>query len=215
MKTIEKSNGVKLVINDLQVVTPLYSNEFNGKMRVTAHLTQERETTYPAQNMSTGFGGGLFENVGGEPFKTKRNTLMVVPENMTIEDVKNQAALYPEATIYRIVTNDLDEVISEREKSAIEQGFITKESLKAKYVVRDAEGNVYSTVTQDGEILEGDARKIGFVSKDGDSLSLEITNPNALLEYKRDIFSRTYVEDVDNRVGVKKNVEAHVEALQA
>ena len=210
MKQIEKNNVV-LVIEDLKVEN-LYTSEFQGKVRVSAHISQERKVSYPSQNMGTGFGGGLFENVQSDPYVSKRHTLIVVPEGQTEQSVQEQSKAFPEATIYRVLSNNIDDVISEREKSAIESGLITKESLKAKYLVRDKDGNVYSTATVDGEVLEGDARKVGLITKsENGELSVEITNPNALLEYKRDIFSRVYREDIDNRVTVKQGAEQVVE----
>ena len=210
MKQIEKNNVV-LVIEDLKV-EKLYTSEFQGKMRTSAHISQERKVSYPSQNMGTGFGGGLFENVQSDPYVSKRHTLIVVPEGQTEESVQEQSKKFPEATIYRVVTNNIDDVVSEREKAAIESGLITKESLKPKYIVRDKEGNIYSSMTVDGELLEGEARKVGVVvtSENGET-SIEITNPNALLEYKRDIFSQVYHEDIDNRVAVKQNAAQMVE----
>jgi len=217
MKEIKKENGVVVTLNDVNV-EQLYKNEVEGangqkQTRVSAWLTQKRLTAYPARRMDTGFGDGLFETVQQDPYEQTRNTLVSVPEDADIDKVKEQLGQFEEACIYRILSNNLDDVISEREISAIDQGFITKESLKPRYILRDSEGNIYANYTQDGEILKGDARIVGKIVEDNGEQSLELTNPNAVLEFKRDIFSREYVEDKDMREHVEvKQPEAQLQA---
>ena len=210
MKEIKKENGVSLKIEDM-VVKEIYQNEFDGKKRASAHVAQKRVTTYPAQRMDTGFADGLYDSPEGQSYESERHTLVPVPEDATVESVAERVATFTDACIYRLLSNNLDEVISDKEKQAIESGLITKESLKPRYVVRDSEGNVYASVTTDGEVLEGDDRVVGKIVESEEGNSLEITNPNALLEFKRDIFSREYREDIDNRVKVAVTQAAEVE----
>jgi len=210
MREIKKDGGIVLNIQDM-VVNKLYSNEFDGKVRVSAHLSQKRATVYPAQRMDNGFGDGLFDSPEGETFESTRHTLVSVPEDATEETVAARIKTFTDACIYRKVSNSLDEVISNREKQAIESGLIEKESLKSRYIVRDSEGNVYANVTTDGEVLEGDDRVVGKIVESEDGDTLEITNPKAILEFKRDIFSREYQEDIDNRVEVNVAQAAVIE----
>lgn len=219
MKEIKRSNGSVLTLEKVVVVNT-YTNEFDGRKSVSAHLTQKRLTAYPAKRMDTGFGSGLFETEVGKPYEQTRNTLVSVPENTDVNQVVEQLNKFADACIYRIVSNNIDDVVSDREKQAIANGLIEKESLKPRYVVRDSEGNVYSNMTQDGERLEGDNRIIGKVVTTDEGQFLEITNPNALLEFKRDIFSREFVEDIDNReyrdaLRQQVNVDEHENALPA
>lgn len=209
MKKVSKGNGVVLEIKNM-VVNALYSNDFDGKTRVSAHVSQDRVTTYPAQRMDSGFGDGLFDNPEGESFESTRHTLVPVPEGSTEESVATKLGEFDEATIYRVLSNNLDDVISDKERQAIANGLIEKSSLEPRYLVQDSDGNVFANVTVDGEILEDDDRIVGKIVKSEEGNSVEITNPNAILEYKRDIFSRTYREDVDSRV--KANVAQQVEA---
>lgn len=201
MKEIKKENGVVVVLGNI-TVNQIYTNEFDGKVRASAHITQERITTYPGQRFDTGFGDGLFDNPEGQSYVSKRNTLIAVPEDATEEIVAQKISEFPESCIYRILSNSLDEVISDKEKRAVEAGFITKESLEPKYLVQDSEGNVYASTTTDGVILEGDDRKVGKIVDTEEGKAFELFNPDALLEYKRDVFSREYCEDKDNRVKV-------------
>ncbi|MFW5794646.1 MAG: hypothetical protein ACOCV1_04090 [Bacillota bacterium] len=160
--------------------------------------------------MDSGFGDGLFDSPEGQSYETTRHTLVPVPEGSTKESVQAKVGEFTDACIYRVLSNSLDEVISDKERQAIETGLIEKESLNHRYLVQDSDGNVFANVTTDGEILEGDARTVGKIVKSEDGeVSVEISNPNAILEYKRDIFSRSYRSDVDNRV--KANVAAQVE----
>lgn len=210
MKEIKK-NAIITKIGNVAVVGDLLVNEFNGSIRTSAHLSQTRETFYPSRRMDTGFGDGLFENALGDPYVQTRHTLINVPNGETVENVTAMAAKFEDSTIYRILSNNIDDVLSSKDAEAVAQGLTTREKLASKYVLRDSEGKVYARITQDGEIL--DDTVVGTIV-DG---SVELTVENALLEYKRDIYSREYKEDVDMRVKVATKVaqvEPHME-LQA
>ena len=207
MKEIKK-NSVVTKIQDITVVGDLLVNEFNGSIRTSAHLSQTRETYYPSRRMDTGFGDGLFENSLGEPFVQTRHTLINVPNGETVENVATMAAKFEESTIYRILSNNIEDVLSSKDAEAVAQGLTTKENLASKYVLRDSAGNVYARVTQDGEILDNTV--VGTIV-DG---NIDLTVENALLEYKRDIYSREYKEDVDLRVKIEAKVAQAVPHME-
>ena len=196
MKEIKKDNGIVTNLEHPEV-EELYSNEFEGKTRVSAHVSQKKVTVYPSQRMDTGFGDGLFKNSPGNEYTSTRHTLVVVPEGLSKESVQDKVDEFPDACIYRKLSNNLDEVISSKENQAIESGLINKENLKPRYLVQDSEGNVYSNMTTDGELLED--KVVGKIVTTPEGKVLEVINPNALFEYKRDIFSREYQEDNDMR----------------
>jgi len=217
MKTVMITDSVKAEIAELKLMG-LYSNEFdspNGPItRSSAHVSQDRSTIYPERNMSTGFGAGLFDNPDGNSYPSTRHTLVPIPNGLNEDQVKQQIEkVAKDGCIFRILSNEVIDVLSAKEKDALARGFIeSMEVLAARHIVRDTEGLVYASYTKDGKRLEPDNRVVGKVVVDdnGRAIDVEITNADALLEYKTDVFSREYTEDVDKRKYIQRGVSTEV-----
>lgn len=209
MKFKEKSRTVELKSTN---VVDMYVNEFANGTSKSVYITQERTTTYPAKRFDTGFGDGLYDNPDGKSYDQTRHVLVNVPEDETLESVEERIKALPNACIFRILSHNFDDVLGERELGAIEAGYREKEDFRTRFLVRDSEGNVYSSMTKDGKALKDDDRVIGKIVEDDEGNEIfEQTNPNAMVEYKRDIFSREYKPDIDLR---EKPVEAEVEKVE-
>lgn len=210
-KEFVEKNGKKVAL-DVATVDRVMSREYNGSTNSVALIVQERTTTYPKKRMDTGFGDGLFENVEGDGFDQTRRTLIPIPNGAEEDAVQEKLAGFENACIYRILSNNLDDVISSREMDGITAGFRTKEYYKSRRVLRNADGDVFGSVDTEGKPLEN--RIIGKIveAEDGEQ-TLEITNPDALIEYRRDIFSREYVSDIDTRVRANASTQNEIEAV--
>lgn len=154
----EQASGIKMTHG------PLEFHSFNetafGK---SATLKQEITTIYPAARPGNSLSDGLFaqDRFGeGQAFPSIRYTVVKVPSDATEEEVKKQIASIneqnPEARIYRILTNNVEDVITAEQKQAFNRGLITDdddevieswdeymEDRKEAYQVVDAEGNTY------------------------------------------------------------------------
>lgn len=199
MKEIE-NNGIKIQLGTVEVVD-VYTNKFEGDREASsAHLSQERTVIYPASNLGTGFGKGLFESPEGEKHSQTRHSLVAIPVGIDVEKVVEKLKDFEESCLYRIVSNNIEDVIGEKVKAAIAQGLTDLETQKARFIVRDAEGNVYATVTKDGEQLGENDRAIGkVVMEDNKAIGLDIVNEEAVLEYSTIVYSREYTPDQDLR----------------
>jgi len=173
-KQVFETNGIKKELT-LSVHT-MNESEF-GK---SATLKQDCTITYPSKRMDTGFGKGLFDSMAGKAFVTSRYALIKTPADATNELVEQQLKSFPQACIYRVLSNDIDDIISDSERSAIKEGFTTLEAYEDRYEVQDGKGNRYAQgkvrVTNDGEVVEQLPK-----------------------EFKRDIFSTVFMDDRDFR----------------
>jgi len=180
-KQSKETNGVKREMS--LSVHKLNDSEF-GK---SVTLMQETTITYPSKRMDTGFGKGLFNSTPGKTYTNKRYALIKTPEEATEKVVEDQLSKVPNACIYRILSNDIQDIITDSERAAIKEELTSLERLEDRYEVQDSEGNRYAQgklrVTRDGEVIE-----------------------NMPKEFKRDVFSTEYKEDIDLRqfVGVEQ-----------
>jgi uncharacterized protein YuzE len=215
MREIKINDSVKLMLAEI-TVEEIFEKEFDndGKKVVStsAHVKQERVMCYPSKNMGTGHGDGLFDNPVGNEYPSERHTLVAVPEGSDTNAVKGQIGKFKESCIFRILSNDIMDVIGTKNKAALDNSQTDLDILKARYVVRDGEGTIYATHLEDGTELGENERAIGTIVSDDDGkvIGMNITNKNALLEYKVDVFSREFRKDEDKRQFVKKGTADEV-----
>ena len=216
MKKIKINDAVTLELAPL-AFQELFVNEFEGgRVSTSAHLSQERTMVYPARNLGTGFGDGLFDNPEGDKYASTRHTLVSVPEGSDEEVIKAKLEGTEDGTIFRILSNNIMDVIGSKNKNALEQGLTDLDVLRARHIVQNGDGDIFANYTKDGNELPEEERVVGKVIKeDGKTVGMEITNENAILEYKTDVFSRTYRADEDKRkfvnVGTQEEVVAEAE----
>ena len=186
MKTkIEERNGIKSTIEfgDIEVAE-LKVSDFQKKGTKTAVLKQTVKTTslYPAKSVSNNLQDNIFslEEFGadfvGKPYVRERTNVafMDVPEASTIETVKAKLALFPNATLYRIMANK--PILNSNQEYAIKQGLKTMDDFAnaqaVKYGQDDDKGHVKGNL---------------------------ILDKHGKVQYKVTYFSTTEKEDMDLR----------------
>ena len=186
MKTkIEERNGIKstIVFGNIEVAE-LKVSDFQKKGTKTAVLKQTVKTTslYPAKSVSNNLQDNIFglEEFGAdfvtEPYVSTRVNVafMDVPETSTIETVKAKLALFPKATLYRIMANK--PILNSNQEYAIKQGLKTMDDFAnaqaVKYGQDDDKGHVKGNL---------------------------ILDKHGKVQYKVTYFSTTEKEDMDLR----------------
>ena len=186
MKTkTEERNGIKSTIEFGNIeVSELKVSDFQKKGTKTAVLKQTVKTTslYPAKSVSNNLQDNIFklEDFGadfvGEPYVSERTNVafMDVPETSTIETVKAKLALFPNATLYRIMANK--PILNSNQEYAIKQGLKTMDDFAnaqaVKYGQDDDKGHVKGNL---------------------------ILDKHGKVQYKVTYFSTTEKEDMDLR----------------
>lgn len=195
MQKVSKS-GVKRDYKPVEVV------EIFTNFKSVAHLQQDIESIYPGRRMSNNKSTGLFDQPDdGQKFNVTRHCLIAIPEGTTVEQVASQLSKNPNGVIQRVVTNNIQDVLTDGDVWAMKnrnpetnQPYATLESLKEKYETRDKEGNRYSA---------GQMRI---------SVTGEIINDSLPEEFTRNFYQREYTEDLDLRekVTVEETAETSV-----
>lgn len=112
-----------------------------------AVLKQEITTTYPAVRTANDKVASIFgdEDFGdGQEFKTSRHTIIKCPVDSTVEAVTAKLAeKAPNGHIYRMLSSNIEDVLTAPQKEMIAQGLSTKsmEDYKADRMVRRSEDN--------------------------------------------------------------------------
>jgi len=191
MEKVSKT-GIKRVYGLVGVV------EVMSQFKPVAHVTQEITTIYPGRRMNSNRSTGLYDQPDdGQSFSSTRNALVPVKEGETKEQVEAQLSKFPEGCIQRVVTNNINDILTDGDIWAMnhdnpETGkpYFTEEDLKQKYETRDKEGNRYSAgkmrISVKGEVIDD-------------------TLPE---EYTRNFYQREFKEDEDLRVAVETTVES-------
>jgi len=143
-----------------------------------ALLRQDVTTIYPAVGASNNKAGVLFnaDDFGdGNEYTQKRYTLIKVPKGITAEKVEDQLKALRDSgkrpTIYKILSNDIMDVLTDNQIYAIENGLgeMDYDDYKEKNIVRNSEEEV-------------------------------VTDPWGATQYSEKFFQPDFKEDIDLRV---------------
>ena len=139
-----KTNNVrKEVIDQPIVVSKIYKATYQTEGTMTAELKQTVITKnfYPTKSVSNELKDSLFSvaELGipeGEPFESTetRVTWNDVPLDATIKSVTEQLKSFPEARIYKMLSNQ--PIISSSQQAAIDQGLTSLEKIADQQAVR-------------------------------------------------------------------------------
>lgn len=107
----------------------------------SAQIRQIVETTYPAARVNNSLNEGLFNTedfnlTGGQTYQSTRVTWLDVPAGTTAEQVQTLLEAKPEARIYRIISNNVEDVMSAEQKQAVSAGLRTLEAFQEQLRVR-------------------------------------------------------------------------------
>ena len=95
--------------------------------------------------MGNEFSSALFSAPDGKEYESNpRYAVIPIPEGVTIEQVQLALQTKPESTVYSIVTNNIQDILTQGDHWAIEEGHSDIETLKEKYETRDKDNNKYS-----------------------------------------------------------------------
>ncbi len=138
-----------------------------------AVLSQPVKTIYPSANSGNDktdalFGASAFGD--GQSYESKRPAIIKVPKGTTAEQVQAKIDALEEPRIYRILSNNVKDVLTDEQISMVDQGLSSK-----SYADYKAEKSVKNGETKEEVLFNGQ------------------------VQYRSLFFSATPVEDVDNR----------------
>ena len=174
IKELTTDTGIVVQYGKVQVHKMNENTLEDGTKTFSATLKQDIVKTYPASRPGNSLSDGLFESeeLGGEgqAFEQIRYTIVKAPEGATAEQVDAKLSAFPTACIYAILSNDIEDVVTDEQKRAMSTGLtsLTIDDYKDRHEVQDREGNRY---------LDGNENR----------------------QYRRWLFSLDWVNDVYNR----------------
>lgn len=180
-------NGVIIECQPVEAVA-IYDQFENSHV---AHVKQSIVSKYPTRRFNNRLSSGLFSADEGEytEFESTRHTLVKVPNTLASANeadllkVQSQLDQFP-GTIQRIVSHNLDDVLTEGDEWALENvDEITRDTLEDRYETRDSENNRYSS------------GKLRVSAADG------VVDETLPKEFSRRVYQNMFVEDKDLRKG--------------
>lgn len=149
---MELNNGINRTYGKITVDAVNASQFKDGVMQ--AQLRQVITTTYPSKRAgnslsdSLGFTQDDFNFGDGQSFDSTRITWIDVPEGTTIQKVKELLKAKPQACIQRIISNNVEDVLTAEQKSAISRGLRTLDQYKESLVVKKQDGSALKGAPQ-------------------------------------------------------------------
>ena len=125
-------------------VAPHTVNEKKAKLNIlNAQLRQTVKTIYPKVQIKNGgiFDATEFEGIEGQEYTSERVTWIDVPANTTAEGLQERMNNFPEARIWAIYSNQVEDVLNAGQKQAIQSGQQTLDFFENKLRIR-GEGGV-------------------------------------------------------------------------
>lgn len=156
-------NGVKTKFEKI-TVDGVAENTYK-KGIYQAQLRQTVTTIYPSKKVGNSesdslFDLDLFDLPEGKEYSSERLCWIDVPKGSTKSKVEALLKANPKAKIWRKISNDVMDVLTEEQIAAIDNGITTKEDLETSKVVKDSDG----VVVDQGD---GPIYRQYFFSKDG------------------------------------------------
>lgn len=141
---ITNANQIKTVYGKITVDSVTESEYKKGIFQ--AQLRQPITKVYPSvkignSNSDSLFGAESFKLADGKTYESTRVTWINVPEGETVKSVQAKIDGLKEACIYRMISNDVFDVLHDGQKQAIEAGIRSVDQFMDSLLVRDREGN--------------------------------------------------------------------------
>lgn len=148
MKQLIPQNGVELV-KDVTNGTDFFSSPYktyeNGNPAMQVMLQQKFDVKY-----SGAVGNSYQENTWGESVKlagngeygTTRNAWEIVPEGTTWEQAVAHYAKFKNSCIWQIVSYNVEDILTEEQKAALDSGKTTLDAYRESMVVKNAKGEI-------------------------------------------------------------------------
>ncbi len=170
METNTQGNGPRVEFGSVTVLKVVEGMSNSSDIAV---VQQEVSSIYPAASAGNDKVDALFasnEFGDGQTYTSKRTAIVKVPKGTTAEQVATKIAAHPNARIYRILSHDVKDVLTNDQISMVEQGLssMTFAQYEEEKAVKDAETGA--------KILH-----------------------NGQVQYRSLFFATSPVEDIDNR----------------
>ena len=150
----------------------------DNQKQITIKQVVNKETIYQTRRISNSLNDSIFEEdnqvSNSEPLFSKETRVVFRPtKNMsaTKESVEDQFKKYPEATLYRIMSNH--PILIKDDEEDIKAGFKTKVQIAVSQICKYPTGH-----EKEGQVILTDQNKV---------------------QYRRIAFSTTFKEDIDYR----------------
>ena len=174
-------------------VTKVYKSDWQKDGTLTAEIKQTvtTNTSYPSKSVSNNMQDNVFGNkdfgFSTKDFKNEENRVawIDVPVGATEETVATQLASFPDATLYKVLSNR--PILTDSQKYAVEQKLTTVDIIGSRQVVRYPESH----------------EKAG-------SLVLDV---NGKIQYRQVFFKASSIEDIDKRTEDAADFYASAEIL--
>lgn len=208
---VETSRGKRtMVYGPVRVVSirdHTFRQDGSGKpLMAQAELRQTVSTLYPSARTNSSNIQKLYNEeefgISSNAFENERVCWINIPLGKTKQDVEKKLSEHPDATIYRIMADNVEEVLSEEQLWAIREGTfgLTLDSFKKTHVtrLRSKQNGRLCPVSAHGEWLWNS------VEVDPDSPTEKITNiiDDSKFQYNSKGFSLEFQQDVDLRAEV-------------
>lgn len=144
MSNESQNSGIKSVDSPI-TVDGLKAHLSNPKKQ-QAQIRMIVTKTYPDGKAGNSLNDSIFTNDAfgfgeGSSFEDKRVTWIDVPAELTKAEVEAQLKKYPNARLYKVLSYDINDVLTEEQKSAMESGLSSKtlDDYKEALCVKNAE----------------------------------------------------------------------------
>ena len=221
---------IKTVFGKITVQRIIPGNQFIAGSASVALLAQEVVRVYPGSQAGNSKQDGLYEdshfnnpNTTRE-FSQVRYCLVKVPNGESVEAVQAKIDALENPTIYRILSNSVSDVITDEQKTMMNQGRLT-------YFVRDDEGKIVTDPSTNKPLIKlataqemedrlevkgykRDENNELIKGNDGENVLTTFVDPWNKRQFRAFYFSATQEVDVDLREGTLANMPAAVATEQ-
>jgi hypothetical protein len=148
-----------------------------------AQVRQVVTTTYPSKRAGNSLSDSLFSTedfdfADGKTYQSTRITWIDVPKGTTKEKVADLLAQKPAATIQRVISNNVLDVLTDEQKSAIQRGIRTVAEYKESLLVKDGNGDLLKNA--DGSLQAPQYRQHFFKAVATEDIDLRVAAPVAV-----------------------------------
>jgi hypothetical protein len=141
-----EKNGIKTVFGQI-TVDSVEKNQYK-KGQYQAQIRQQVTKIYPAGGLGNSNSDLLFEEdaenmEGGSEYTSTRVTWLPFTEKRSVKEVQAQLKKFKNANIYRIISDDVEHVLTDEQITAAEldKYDIDMDDYKESYLIRDSDGN--------------------------------------------------------------------------
>jgi hypothetical protein len=149
---MERNNGPRVEFGDITITKVMEGKSATSDIAV---LAQPINTVYPAAQAGNDKADSLFDTADfgdGQSYASTRNAIIKVPKGTTVEQVQTKMDNLPDARIYRELSFDIEDVLTDNQKSMLAQGLSTMslEEYKENKAVKNSE--TQAKVLVDGKV---------------------------------------------------------------